>query len=143
MNNRRILLVEDNAADIRLTEEVLRDAGSGVALDVVRDGEQALAFLRRSGEFADAQRPDLVLLDLNLPRKDGRELLAELKADEDLALLPVIMLTTSRADHDIGQCYDLGANSYIAKPVDLDEFMAVLDAVQSFWLDVVRLPTPA
>jgi len=109
-------------------------------MDIARDGEQAIAFLRKTGDYADAERPDIILLDLNLPRKDGREVLSELKQDPDLCTIPVIMLTTSKADHDILDCYSRHANSYIAKPVDLDEFVNVIEAVENYWLKVVRLP---
>lgn len=140
MEQRRILLVEDNPADIRLTEEVVRESGMNVVLDIARDGEQAMAFLRGTGDFSASQRPDIVLLDLNLPRKDGREVLAEIKQDDDLCTIPVIMLTTSKADHDISYCYAQRVNSYIAKPVDLDEFVGVIEAIENYWLNVVQLP---
>ncbi|MAA75532.1 MAG: response regulator [Salinisphaeraceae bacterium] len=139
-DSKRILLVEDNPADVRLTQEVLRESRSAVALDVVRDGEQALAFLRRQGEYADARRPDIVLLDLNLPRKDGREVLADLKTDPELQTIPVIMLTTSKAEHDVADCYAKHVNAYIIKPVDLDEFVEVMEVVERHWLRTVRLP---
>ena len=138
---RRILLVEDNPADIRMTQEVIKESGMQVVMDVVRDGEQAMDFVRRQGAFADAIRPDMILLDLNLPRKDGREVLAEIKTDPQLRTIPVIMLTTSKADHDIAECYRRRVNSYIAKPVGLDDFVKVVQAIESYWLGVVRLPS--
>jgi two-component system, chemotaxis family, response regulator Rcp1 len=136
----RILLVEDNPADVRLTREALKDARMLNTLDVARDGVEALAFLRREGPYAYAPRPDLLLLDLNLPRKDGREVLAEIKADPQLKRLPVIILTTSKADEDVLRSYNLHANAYITKPVGLDAFMEVIRSVQVFWLAVVTLP---
>ena len=138
----QILLVEDSPGDIRLTREVLRDARIANHLHIVSDGEQAMAFLRREGEYADMQRPDLILLDLNLPRKDGREVLAELKEDPELHLIPVIVLTTSSAEQDVLRSYDLKAACYITKPIDLDEFIAVVRSIETFWLSIVRLPQP-
>ena len=138
---RRILLVEDNPADVRLTQEVLRESKMEVTLDVVRDGEQAIAFLRQQGEYSNAARPDLVLLDLNLPRKDGREVLADVKSDPLLQSIPIVMLTTSKAEHDVADCYARHVNSYIIKPVDLDEFVEVMETVERFWLKTVRLPS--
>jgi CheY-like chemotaxis protein len=135
-----ILLVEDSPGDIRLTQEVLRGARIANELHVVEDGEDAMRFLRREGDHADAPRPDLILLDLNLPRKDGREVLAELKADADLHTIPVIVLTTSAEERDILRSYELSANSYITKPIDLDEFITVVRSIESFWLSIVRLP---
>ena len=138
----RILLVEDSLPDIFLTEELIRDQGRPVTLDVVRDGERALRFLRRTGEFADAERPDLVLLDLNLPTLGGLEVLRELRDDPDEALrvLPVLVLTTSKAPADVVAAYQLAANAYVAKPLDPDRFGEVLSAIGSFWLDTARLP---
>jgi CheY-like chemotaxis protein len=136
----QILLVEDSPGDIRLTREVLRDAKIANELHIVGDGEQAMAFLRCEGEYADVRRPDLILLDLNLPRKDGREVLAELKDDAELHLIPVIVLTTSAAEQDVLRSYDLKAACYITKPIDLDEFIAVVRSIESFWLSIVRLP---
>jgi CheY-like chemotaxis protein len=135
-----ILLVEDNPGDIRLTQEALREGRVHNELQVARDGVEALDLLCRRGRFADAARPDLILLDLNLPRKDGREVLAELKADESLRRIPVVVLTTSRAEEDIMTSYDLHANCYIAKPVDLDRFIAVVRSIDQFWLSLVELP---
>ncbi len=135
-----ILLVEDSPGDARLTIEALKDAKVLNHISVAEDGVEAMAFLRQEGEHAQAPRPDLVLLDLNLPRKDGREVLAEIKADKSLAQIPVVVLTTSQAEQDIVKSYQLHANCYITKPVDLDQFMTVISAVESFWLTVVRLP---
>jgi CheY-like chemotaxis protein len=137
----QILLVEDSPGDVRLTREALRDAKICNALNVVRDGEAALAFLRREGEYAAAPRPDIVLLDLNLPRKDGREVLEEMKADDDLRRIPVIVLTTSLAEQDVLRSYDLHVNAYVTKPLDLDGFVAVVRSIESFWLSIVRLPS--
>ncbi len=135
-----ILLVEDNPGDVRLTEEALREGKVKNRLHVARDGVEAIEFLRRRGKFADAARPDLVLLDLNLPRMDGREVLAEIKNDPDLKTLPVVVLTTSSAEADILRTYSLHANCYIQKPVDLDQFVQVVKSIDDFWLTVVRLP---
>ncbi len=136
-----ILLVEDNAADVRLTEEALREGKVKTRLSVARDGVEALAFLRREGAFAQAPRPDLILLDLNLPRKDGREVLAEVKADAALRVIPVVVLTTSSAEADVSRSYSLHANCYITKPVDLEQFVSVVKSIDDFWLTVVRLPS--
>ena len=136
-----ILLVEDSPGDARLTIEALKEAKVLNHISIAEDGVEAMAFLRQEGEHAGAPRPDLILLDLNLPRKDGREVLAEVKADKSLALIPVVVLTTSQAEQDIAKSYQLHANCYITKPVDLDQFMEVIKAVESFWLTVVRLPT--
>jgi CheY-like chemotaxis protein len=138
----QILLVEDSPGDVRLTQEVLRDARIANDLHVVGDGEQAMAFLRRQGEYASQPRPDLVLLDLNLPRKDGREVLADINADPELKAVPVIVLTTSEAEQDILRSYQLAANAYITKPIDLNEFIAVVRSIETFWLSIVRLPSP-
>ena len=136
----QILLVEDSPGDIRLTREVLRDAKIANELHIVGDGEEAMRFLRRQGAFDGVPRPDLILLDLNLPRKDGREVLAELKEDPDLHLIPVIVLSTSAAEQDVLRSYDLNAACYITKPIDLDEFISVVRSIESFWLSIVRLP---
>lgn len=136
----QILLVEDNAADIRLTREALRDAKILNDLHVVRDGVEAIDFLRQGPGFEDAPRPDLVILDLNLPRKDGKEVLADIKADPDLRTIPVAVLTTSAAEADILNSYDLGANCYLTKPVDLTQFLKLVQTIEDFWLGVVRLP---
>ena len=138
----RVLLVEDSLPDIVLTEELMRDLAWPVTLDVVRDGERALRFLRRGGEYAHAQRPDLVLLDLNLPTLGGLEVLRELRADPDevLRALPVLILTTSRAPADVEQAYRNAANAYVAKPIDPDRFGEVLSAIGAFWLGTADLP---
>jgi len=136
----QILLVEDNPGDVRLTREVLKDGRINNILNVVSDGVEALAFLRHEGEYANAKQQDLVLLDLNLPKKDGREVLAEMKADPALRRIPVIVLTSSSAELDILGAYDLHANCYITKPVDLDEFTKVLRSIEDFWLSIVKLP---
>jgi CheY-like chemotaxis protein len=135
-----ILLVEDNPADVRLTQEALREGKVRNNLHVARDGEEALAFLRREGKFAESPRPDLVLLDLNLPRKDGREVLANVKDDPELKTIPIVVLTTSSAETDILRSYSLHANCYITKPVDLDQFVQVVKSIDDFWLTVVKLP---
>jgi CheY-like chemotaxis protein len=135
-----LLLVEDSPGDVELTREALDEAKVSNRLHVVADGVEAMQFLRREGRFADAVRPDLVLLDLNLPRKDGREVLAEIKADPELRRIPVVVLTTSEAEKDVLAAYALHANAYIVKPVDLDQFLAVVRSVEGFWLTVVKLP---
>jgi chemotaxis family two-component system response regulator Rcp1 len=135
-----ILLVEDNPGDVRLTREALAEAKVRNNLAVTSDGVEALAYLRREAPYTDATRPDLVLLDLNLPRKDGREVLAEIKADPDLRRLPVVVLTTSTAEQDILESYNLYANCYITKPVDLDQFLAIVTSIEDFWLTIVKLP---
>ena len=135
-----ILMVEDNPADVRLTIEAFKDAKMLNRMNVVEDGEAAMAWLRREGKYADAPRPDLILLDLNLPKKDGREVLAEIKADPDLKRIPVVVLTTSEDQKDILKAYDLHVNAYITKPVDLDQFIKIVEAVENFWLSVVKLP---
>ncbi len=137
----RILLIEDSAADIRLTQEVFRDGKFVNELSVVRDGEEALDYLYQRGEHAMAPRPDLVLLDLNLPKLDGREVLEVIKSDPSLRSIPVAVLTTSSNDRDILQSYNLGANCYLTKPVDLEEFVAVVNKIEEFWLGIVRLPS--
>ena len=145
MNNGRpvavnILLVEDNPGDVRLMKEALSESTEYCRLTTVEDGEQAVRFLRRLAPFADAVRPDLIFLDLNLPRKDGREVLAEIKSDTGLRRIPVIVLTTSEADRDVHRAYDLHANCYVRKPTDLDEYLSVIRACEKFWLHIVRLP---
>ena len=137
----QILLVEDNPGDVRLTIEALKEGKVRNELRVVSDGAEALGFLRREGGYADATRPDLILLDLNLPKKDGREVLEEIKADERLKRIPVVILTSSRAEQDVLRSYDLSANCYITKPVDLDQFISVVKSIEDFWLTVVTLPT--
>ena len=140
MSERSILLVEDNAGDVRLTREALREAEVAVELIAVSDGEQALAFLRREGAHAGAARPDLILLDLNLPKKNGLEVLEEIKGDPELRRTPVIMLTTSSSARDIAACYDRGVNCYVVKPLDLDDFTGLVQAINRFWFEVARLP---
>lgn len=140
MGNRTILLVEDNAGDVRLTQEALLEADVAVDLIAVPDGEQALAFLRRQGAHANAPRPDLILLDLNLPKKNGLEVLEEIKRDPALRGTPVIMLTTSASARDIAACYDRGVNCYVVKPLDLDDFTRLVQAINGFWFEVAQLP---
>ena len=135
-----ILLVEDNPGDARLTIEAMREAKMRNRVHVVEDGVEAMAFLRRQGRYGEAPRPDLILLDLNLPRKDGREVLAEVKADSDLKRIPVVVLTTSRAEEDVIRAYDLHANCYVTKPVDLAQFMKIVAQIDEFWVKVVTLP---
>jgi len=136
----QILLVEDNPGDVRLTKETLRDAKMIVNLDVVGDGVEAMAFLRREGKYAKAQHPDLILLDLNMPKKDGREVLAEVKQDPDLRRIPVVIMTISDSEVDILKSYNLHANAYVAKPLGLQEFAKIIESVEDFWFTVVKLP---
>jgi CheY-like chemotaxis protein len=135
-----VLLVEDDPGDVVLIQEAFADNKVGNRLSVVGDGVEAMAFLRREGRFADAPRPDLVLLDLNLPRKNGREVLAEIKADPELSIIPVIVLTTSEAEEDIVRSYSLHANAYITKPVDFERFAGVVHQIDEFFVGVVKLP---
>jgi two-component system response regulator len=135
-----ILLVEDNPGDVELTKEALKDAKVATHLHVVEDGAAALDFLFKRGQHAHVPRPDLILLDLNLPKKDGREVLAEIKAEPRLANIPVVILTTSQADEDILRAYQLHANCYITKPVDFRQFVHVVQSIEDFWLTVVKLP---
>jgi chemotaxis family two-component system response regulator Rcp1 len=135
-----ILLVEDNAGDVRLTREALNEGKVLNNLSVARDGVEALAFLRREGKDTQAPRPDIILLDLNLPRMDGRELLEVIKNDSELRRIPVVILTTSRSEEDILKTYDLHANCYITKPVDLEQFIRVVKSVEDFWFTIVKLP---
>ena len=135
-----VLLVEDNAGDVRLTQEALKEGKVRNKLHVVRDGVEALAFLRKEGQHADAPRADIILLDLNLPKKDGREVLAEIKEDPDLRRIPVVILTISQAEEDILKSYNLHANCYVTKPVGLEQFMTVVRSVEDFWLTIVKLP---
>jgi chemotaxis family two-component system response regulator Rcp1 len=135
-----ILLVEDSPGDVRLTTEALKRGRVSNTLHVVGDGEQAVDFLKRRGAYAQAPRPGLILLDLNLPIMDGREVLAEIKADPDLRRIPIVVLTTSKADEDIARTYDLHANAYITKPVDYQQFMSVVGQIEAFWLTVAELP---
>jgi chemotaxis family two-component system response regulator Rcp1 len=136
----QVLLVEDSPEDVLLTREALKDAEVKSELHVVDDGEKAMAFVRREGPYADAPRPDLVLLDLNLPRKDGREVLAEIKSDPDLHVIPVVVLTTSVSERDVTEAYDHRVNAYVRKPVDLDRFVEVVRSIDDFWFGVVTLP---
>lgn len=135
-----ILLVEDNPGDVRLTQEVLKEGRVLNNMCVVYDGEEALQFLRREGRYQRASRPDLILLDLNLPKKDGREVLKEIKKDSELRKIPVVVLTTSRADTDVCRAYRLNCNCYVTKPVDLEQFIQVVKSIEDFWFTVVTLP---
>ena len=135
-----ILLVEDNAADVRLTVEILKETKVRNTLTVAADGIEALDLLRRTGRYTHAMRPDLILLDLNLPKKDGREVLAEIKTDPDLKRIPVVILTSSKAEEDIFKSYNLYANCYVTKPVDLEQFVKVVKSIENFWLTIVTLP---
>jgi CheY-like chemotaxis protein len=135
-----ILMVEDNEGDVYLTMEALKEAKVANHVSVARDGVEAMEFLRRQGPHASAPRPDVILLDLNLPRMDGREVLADLKADPELRAIPVVVLTSSRAEQDVVRMYDLHANCYIVKPVDFQNLMQVVKSIESFWLTVVKLP---
>lgn len=135
-----ILLVEDNPGDVRLTIEGLKESKVRNNLHVASDGVEAMAFLRREGQHASAVRPDLILLDLNLPRMDGREVLAELKSDPKLKTIPVVVLTTSNAEQDVLRSYELQANCYITKPVDLEKFISVVKSIEDFWFTIVTLP---
>lgn len=135
-----ILLVEDNEGDVGLVEEVFEEAKIRNVIHVAEDGEEAMLFLNKETPYVDAPTPDIILLDLNLPQKDGREVLEEIKTDENLKRIPVVVLTTSKAEEDIIKSYDLHANSYITKPVDFDQFIRVVRSIEDFWLEVVRLP---
>jgi two-component system, chemotaxis family, response regulator Rcp1 len=139
-NNLAILLVEDNPGDVRLTQEAFREGLFEKQLSVAPDGVEAMAYLRRQGPYADARRPDVILLDLNLPRKDGREVLAEIKGDSDLRRIPVVVLSTSRSEEDITRSYDLHANCYVTKPADFDEYVDTVRSIEEFWMRVVKLP---
>ncbi len=136
-----ILMVEDNPGDARLAEEALRDGKVFNNINVVPDGEQAMHYLRRQDCFTDAKRPDIILLDLNLPRKDGREVLAEIKSDPTLQRIPVVVLTTSESEEDILHTYDLHANCFIIKPVDFEQFIKVVKSIEGFWFTIVKLPS--
>lgn len=135
-----VLLVEDDPGDVDLTKEALREGKVAINLHVVDDGVKAMAYLRQEGSYAGEVRPDLIVLDLNLPKKDGREVLGELKSDEKLKRIPVVILTTSDAEADVLKTYGLGANCYITKPVGLDQFAKVVRAIEDFWFSVVKLP---
>ena len=138
-----VLLVEDSPGDVRLTREAFKDAKVHINLSVASDGIEAMAFMKREGKHVNAPRPDLILLDLNLPRKDGREVLEEIKGCAALKSIPVVILTTSASDADIQRSYQANANCYIAKPVDLEGFLKVVHSIDSFWLSVVKLPREA
>jgi chemotaxis family two-component system response regulator Rcp1 len=135
-----VLLVEDNPGDVRLTKEALKDGKLKIHMHVVSDGMEAMAFLRKQGKYAASPRPDLVLLDLNLPKKDGRQVLAEIKDDPDLKRIPVVIITTSKAEEDVLKTYNLHANCYVTKPLDLDQFITVVKSIEQFWLTIVKLP---
>jgi CheY-like chemotaxis protein len=135
-----VLLVEDSPGDVRLTKEAFREANRSINLHVACDGVEAMAFLRRQGQHVNAPRPDLILLDLNLPKMDGREVLAHIKEDQDLKTIPTVILTTSEAEADIVTSYQLQANCYLTKPVQLDDFEAIVRSISDFWLSKVRLP---
>lgn len=136
-----ILLVEDNPADVRLTREALKECKMLNKLSVVTDGAEAMEFIRQEGKYADEPIPDLILLDLNLPKKDGREVLAEIKQDRNLKMIPVVILTTSKGEKDILASYNNYANCYITKPVELEQFVTVVKSIENFWLTIVKLPT--
>ena len=138
-----ILLVEDNPGDVRLAQEALKTSKVRNNLFVVEDGVEAMAFLRKGGKYADMPRPDLILLDLNLPRKSGREVLAEVKADPVLKTIPVVILTVSRAEEDVCRAYQLHANCYVTKPLDFEQFLKITRTIEEFWLTIVRLPPKA
>jgi two-component system, chemotaxis family, response regulator Rcp1 len=135
-----VLLIDDNPGDVRLTQEVFKDSKISNNLSVVMDGMDVMEYLRREGRFAQAVRPDLILLDLNLPRKNGREVLAEIKADANLRRIPVLVLTVSQAEEDVIKAYDLHANCYVTKPLNLDQFMTVVRSIEDFWFTIVKLP---
>ena len=135
-----ILLIEDNPGDVRLIQEALKDGKLAVNLHIAKDGIEAIAFLRREGEYSDAPRPDLILLDLNLPKKDGREVLREVKADDELKHIPIVVLTSSETDTDIAKCYNFHANCYVTKPVGLEQFSTIVRTIENFWFTIVKLP---
>ncbi|MEH1788685.1 response regulator [Nostoc sp.] len=135
-----VLLVEDNPGDVQLTRIALEDSKISIHLNVVEDGVEAMAFLRKQEKYAKVIHPDIILLDLNLPRKDGREVLAEIKGDENLKRIPVVVLTTSQAEEDILKAYNLSANCYITKPVDFDQFVKIVQSIENFWFAIVKLP---
>jgi chemotaxis family two-component system response regulator Rcp1 len=137
----QILLVEDNPGDVRLTREALKEAKFRNTLQVVGDGVEALAYLRQQGQYSGAVRPHLIMLDLNLPRMDGREVLAAIKKDADLVRIPVVVLSSSQAESDIARAYELHANCYVTKPVDIDHFLQVVKSIEEFWVEIVRLPS--
>ena len=135
-----ILLVEDNPGDVRLTKEAIKEAKIINNLNVVEDGVEALAYLRKKGKFKDVNRPDIIFLDLNLPKKNGREVLAEIKQDINLKQIPVVILTVSKAEEDVIKTYELHANCFITKPVDMDQFIKVVKSLENFWFSIVKLP---
>ncbi|MEH2048516.1 response regulator [Nostoc sp.] len=135
-----VLLVEDNPGDVQLTRIALEDSKISIHLNVVEDGVEAMAFLRKQEKYAKVIHPDIILLDLNLPRKDGREVLAEIKGDKNLKRIPVVVLTTSQAEEDILKAYNLSANCYITKPVDFDQFVKIIQSIENFWFAIVKLP---
>lgn len=135
-----ILVVEDNPGDARLTREVLNDNGAFSSLYIVNDGVEAMEFLRNKGKFKDSPKPDLIIMDLNLPRKDGREVLAEIKVDENLKHIPIVIMTISQAEEDILKSYKLHANCFITKPIDLNQFIKVIKSIEEFWFSIVKLP---
>jgi CheY-like chemotaxis protein len=137
----QILLVEDNPGDVRLTREALKEAKFRNKVQVVGDGVEALAYLRQEGQYSGAMRPHLIMLDLNLPRMDGREVLAAIKKDADLRRIPVVVLSSSEAENDIARAYELHANAYVTKPVDIDHFLQVVKAIEEFWVEIVKLPS--
>jgi len=136
----QVLLVEDNPGDAQLTRIALENSKISIHLNVVEDGVEAMAFLRKQEKYVKVAHPDIILLDLNLPRKDGREVLAEIKADENLKRIPVVILTTSQAEEDILKAYNLFANCYISKPVDFDQFVKIVESIENFWFAIVKLP---
>lgn len=136
----KILLIDDNAGDVHFTQDVLRESKLSNHLDVISDGVEALAFLRQEGQYKNAVHPDLILLDLNLPRKGGLKILAEIKSEDSLKLIPVLILTDSEAEQDIVESYNLHANAYITKPVNFEQFIAVIKSIQGFWIEIVELP---
>lgn len=136
-----ILLAEDNIGDIRLTEEAIKESKLKINLHVVMDGEEAMKYLRKEGKYADEPRPDLIILDLNMPKKDGRQTLAEIKADQKFKKIPVVILTISKAENDVLQSYEHHANCYITKPLDLDKFVEVVKTLDNFWFSIVTLPS--
>jgi chemotaxis family two-component system response regulator Rcp1 len=140
LSRMRVLVVDDDPVDVRLTLEALLQGKLRVFSEAVYDGFEALAYLRKEGRFADVRRPDLILLDLNMPKKDGREVLAAIKTDPNLRRIPVVIFTTSNAEKDVIKSYDLGANAYVVKPVDLDQLIIVVNQIQDFWLSTVKLP---
>jgi len=140
-NGVAVLLIDDNPGDVRLTREALKETGRSTDLSVVNDGVEALRFLRREGPYSNAPRPSLILLDLNLPKSDGRQVLAEIKTDDDLKMIPVVVMTSSDSQHDIRSAYSLHANCYITKPVDFDAFVSLVQFIERFWFSVAKVPS--